>query len=87
MAEKSMIAEQEAMLLQQKATEAENELQVLIETFDDGQILCIEGLNSQTLRVKKKTVVFLTKFKFYYVFFTANQVISHQVRRGKVDDG
>ena len=27
-AEKSMIAEQEAMLLQQKATEAENELQV-----------------------------------------------------------
>ncbi len=28
MAEKSMIAEQEAMLLQQKATEAENELQV-----------------------------------------------------------
>jgi hypothetical protein len=28
MAEKSLIAEQEALLLQQKATEAENELQV-----------------------------------------------------------
>ena len=34
MAEKSMIAEQEAMLLQQKATEAENELQVLNGTID-----------------------------------------------------